>query len=187
MELLTQIRLMRKLAGTAPAQLDEELARAEKAARSGLRNARLAISELRRDVVREIGLGAALRQLLDRIGARSGLAVDFEADSACEMLADERAETLYRIAEEALGNVERHAGAKNLKVGLRQTHEGATAAAQVALSVEDDGVGFDPSVSRPGHYGLQGMHELAELAGATLSVASTPGRGTAIVLSVPLC
>jgi signal transduction histidine kinase len=187
MELLTQIRLMRKFAGTAPAQLDEELARAEEAARSGLRNARRAISELRRDLVRELGLGAALRQLLDRIGARSGIVVEFEADSACESLADERAETLYRIAEEALGNVERHAGAKNLKVGLRQTREGAAAATQVTLSVEDDGVGFEPSASRPGHYGLQGMHELAELVGATLSVASSPGHGTAIVLSMPIC
>lgn len=188
MELLSEIRLMRKLADTDPAMLKEELARAEEAAREGLQRARKAISELRRDMVRDMGLGAGLQQLLNRLRERHGIAVDYSADAECEAMADARAETLCRIADEALRNVEQHARAKRVSVALTMVAGGSTEnSASVILRIEDDGAGFDAaSAGRAGHYGLRGMHELADILGASFSVDSAPGRGTRIALNMPL-
>jgi signal transduction histidine kinase len=185
MELLSEIRLMRKLADTDPSKLKAELESAEQAAREGLQRAREAISELRRDVVRDMGLGAGLRQLLDRMRERLGIAVDYAADAAGEALADSRAETLCRIADEALRNIELHARAQCVKVTLR-ADEGTPARA-IMLSIEDDGVGFDEAQQpRAGHFGLRGMRELADIIGASLAVSSETGRGTRIVIRAPV-
>jgi signal transduction histidine kinase len=188
MELLSQIRLMRKLADTNPGTLKEELERAEEAARDGLQRARAAISELRRDVVRDVGLGAGLRQLLDRIGERHGIAVAYAADAECEAMADTRAETLCRIADETLRNVEQHAHAKSIRVSLKLAGDGPGEIPKtMVLSIEDDGAGFDVAqAQRAGHYGLRGMHELADIIGASLSIDSEPGRGTRVAVEIPV-
>ncbi len=181
MALLTQIRLVRKLCGRMDAsELDEELGRAEDVAATGLSESRAAIAQMRDNGVRDTGLGAAVQDLTRRFSARTGVAVALEADEAVAKSMDERAETVFRIIEEALRNVERHAGAQAVHVGLRCTPGGGQT--KVNIEVTDDGVGFDPAVSRPGHYGLRGIHEQAALIGAKLGVLSQPGKGTQITL-----
>ncbi|MDE2276663.1 MAG: HAMP domain-containing protein, partial [Burkholderiales bacterium] len=181
MAVLTQIRLVRKLRLRldGPA-LDDELGRAEAVATSGLAEARAAIAQMRQNSVRDAGLGPALQELLARFRERSGVAATLQADTDAAALAGARAETVFRIVEEALHNVERHAQARTMQVVLAASAtEGAT---RFSIEVADDGVGFEPTLARPGHYGLQGMREQAALIGARLSLHSRPGGGTRLEL-----
>jgi signal transduction histidine kinase len=183
MAMLTEIRLLKRLASTRPNELPDELVRAEEAAREGLHEARLAIGQLRSNPARDIGLGPALAELLKAFEARSGVAAGFACDEAVGRFAGERAETVFRMAEEMLRNVERHAGARRVDVSLR----GDAAAGPLVLRLADDGVGFDPQGVSAGHYGLVGLREQAEVIGASLVVTSRPGAGTAVelVLAMP--
>lgn len=188
MALLTQLRLVRKLKDKmSGAEFGAELARAEEVAASGLAEARAAITQIRHGSVRENGLGAALRDLLVRFGERTGVGATLRAHGWAADLADERAETLYRIVEEALRNVERHAQAHSVSVEIDDApatgdDAGRLAVPRATLSVRDDGLGFDTAVVRPGHYGMLGMREQADLIGAELVVRSAPGRGTDLQL-----
>ncbi len=180
MALLTQVRLVRKLRTRMdPAELDAELGRAEAVAATGLSEARAAIRQMRDNGVQDTGLGAALSDLCWRFGQRTGLAVDAQLDAAPAAWADERAETVFRIVEESLRNIERHAQARRVTLTMR----GRGPSTQ--LTVADDGRGFDPQAPAPGHYGLRGMHEQAQLIGAQLAVNSAPGDGTRVVLTLP--
>lgn len=190
MALLTEIRLLRKLADTNPGMLREEIVNAEAVALQGLQEARTAIAWLRLNNVRDIGLGSAIRQLLQRFEERRGVPAAFHSEIAVDALADERAGTLYRIVEEAMRNVERHANATRVDVTARLD---GTAGAPVddetrilTVNIRDDGVGFDVDAARPGHFGLPGMREQADLAGARLDIASTAGQGTSITITMPI-
>ena len=189
MALLTQIRLVRKLRGRwSEAELDEELAQAEAVAASGLREARDAIGQIRHNGVREVGLGPALQGLVRRFRERTGLATTLQIQPAAASLADERAETAFRIVEEALHNVQSHARAQSVAIDVastalpaeRDADQGHTQ--RIRLEVADDGIGFDPDERPHGHYGLRGMHEQAALIEARLTLACAPGRGAQVVL-----
>ena len=191
MALLTQIRLIRKLhERLAPAELEAELARAEEVAASGLTGARAAITQMRHNSVRDEGLGAALQRLLGRFRERSGVETVWHADLQAAGLADERAETVFRIIEEALNNVGRHASAQTVHLSLRWIESPSTAPsdwnyddlARVRIEIADDGVGFDPAQPCPGHYGLRGIREQAELIKARFELHSQFDAGTRIVL-----
>lgn len=178
MALLQQLRLARKLQATlAPQDLAAELERAEAVAAAGLDGARAAITQMRHGTVRVSGLAAALRELLARFGERTGLQAEFSASGPAADLADERAETLYRIVEELLRNIERHAAARTVALSIAGT------GARARLMVSDDGTGFDSGAARPGHYGLQGVREQADLIAARLTIESRPGGGTRIELA----
>jgi signal transduction histidine kinase len=184
MALLTQIRLVRKLKAKLTAEdFAAELARAEEVATSGLAEARAAITQMRHGTVRDSGLASALRDLVSRFGERTGVQATLHAAGQSADLADERAETLYRIVEEALRNVERHANARSVRVSIEDAPaSGAEPAARAVLKVQDDGVGFDAGAPCAGHYGLLGMREQAALMAARLDVRSAPGQGTSICL-----
>ena len=199
MALLTQIRLVRKLrTRLADDELEAELARAEEVAATGLADARTAITAMRRGKVGDDGLGPALQELLTRFSERCGVAATLQATPAAAGLANERAETVFRIVEEALRNVERHAGAHSVQLSLAErgagtdgSAAGPTAAEPAAgagvperlrLQLVDDGVGFDVAQPRPGHFGLAGMHEQAALIGAQLRISSQHGQGTCLTL-----
>lgn len=189
MALLMQIRLVRKLrARWSTSELEAELAQIEEVAASGLTEARAAIAQMRHNDVRETGLGSALRELLGHFHERTGVNVTLQADPAADGLASERAETVFRIAEEALRNVERHARAQciELHLGVAPAPDGglgdAGAAQRWRLEITDDGAGFDPALPRPGHYGLSGIEEQAGLIGARFELISRPGQGTRIAV-----
>lgn len=177
--MLTEVRLLKKLHVHDPAALSDELVHAEQAAHQGLKEARAAITQLRFNAVRDIGLGAALADAIKLFSERTGLAVDYSSEPRAASLADERAETLFRIVEEALRNVERHAMASLVRVSLRDAADG-----RLELSIEDDGVGFGSSAPHPGHYGLVGLREQAQLIGAALSIQSAPHEGTIVRLAL---
>ena len=179
MAMLSQVRLLRKLELHDPVSLREELARAEVVAHEGLNEARTAITQMRVNAVRDTGLGAALGKAFSQFIDRTGLSGEFTADPDASRFGDERAETLFRMAEEALRNIERHAMATRAVLTLRAADE-----AQLKLCIEDDGIGFDPNVPRRGHYGIVGLHEQAQLIGAHLNIDSAPGRGTTLTVTL---
>lgn len=188
MALLTQIRLVRKLFPRMTAeQVDAELGRAEDATTGGLVEARSAILRMRDNGLRDTGLGPALQDLAKRFAERTGLSFSVEADPLPSSWADDRAETVFRIIEEALRNIERHAQAGAVSITLQQGRfsDGVAPNAEHAgtlISITDDGIGFDPTAPRPGHYGLLGMQEQALLIDARLSIHSATGSGTRIDL-----
>jgi len=181
MAMLSEIRFLRRLQSRDPAAVAEELARAEKLAHEGLQEARSAITQMRVTAVRETGLGPALANEFERFINRTGLTGDFSADVAAARFGDERAETILRMAQEALRNVERHARATRVVVRLQSTND-----ALLELRIEDNGVGFDPQALRSGHYGIVGLREQAELIGAELRIDSKPNEGTSLRVSLRL-
>jgi signal transduction histidine kinase len=141
-------------------------------ARRGLDESRKAIQALRTDRVDTVGLVGALRDMLQSFQARTGVQARLSVAGQSPDLTTTEAQTLFRIAEEALTNVERHAAAQQVEVRL------ACGSDRLDLVIRDDGVGFDPAVIDASRYGLTGMQERAGIIGATLEVDSHPGGGT---------
>jgi two-component system CheB/CheR fusion protein len=127
----------------------------------------------------DLGITPALRALADNFRGNEQTIVTFSASDALSPVPIEIATGLYRIAQEALRNANKHAGRAHVKVLLRGTPSG------IRLQVMDSGEGFDPQAPRGG-LGLISMEERARLMGGTLSVESKVGEGTRITLDVPL-
>ncbi len=181
MALLSEIRLLRRLHARDPAALSAELERAEAVAHQGLGEARRAITQMRLSAVRETGLGPALASEFDKFIDRTALSGEFSAEPEAARFGDERAETLVRMAQEALRNVEKHAQATRVVLGVR-----IVGGQRLELRIEDNGVGFDSQTLLPDHFGIIGLREQAELVGAELRIDSRRGEGTRILVSLPL-
>ena len=130
---------------------------------------------MRLNAVRDTGLGPALAKAFGRFIDRTGLIGEFVSDNEAARFGDERAETLFRMAEEALRNIERHAMASRVTVTLRMKND-----THLGLRIDDDGIGFDTGLSRPGHYGLVGLREQAQLIDAELHILSAPNEGATL-------
>jgi len=169
---------IRSLAVQDPAAAPEVAEYVLQLARSALEEMRALILELRPEALEQDGLTMSLRRLVAPMASRHGVEVALELgeEPTAEL---EAKEALLRIAQEALQNVARHAGAAHVRVGL------AAAAGMVALEVADDGVGFDAEAIYAGHLGQKTMRERAELVGGTLEVSSAPGAGTRVLARVP--
>jgi PAS domain S-box-containing protein len=136
--------------------------------------------QLHPSVLDELGLAAALRAECDRLGRQGSIDLALELDPLPAVVDRDAALCLFRVAQEALNNVNRHAGARAASVTLRQMDGG------LLLAVRDDGSGFDPATPRKARsLGLASMRERVRLVGGTLDVESAPGRGTAIIAWVP--
>jgi len=142
-----------------------------------LDEARKAISGLRPAILDDLGLTAGLSSLATSLGSDASIELDLDQ---CSLPA--HVETaLYRITQEALQNVMKHAQAEHVNISLRQGADG-----RVVLTVADDGVGFDPAGNTAvTSYGLQGMQERAALIGARLELRSQAGEGSTVIVSVP--
>ena len=123
----------------------------------------------------EIVVGVA-----ERDSTTTALAPESRAACTCCIVSSEVATVVYRVVQEALTNVARHAEASTASVAV------TVASGRLRAVVEDDGLGFDPERPVDGHLGLQGMKERAELIGGTVRVFSSPGSRTTVVLDVPL-
>lgn len=155
--------------------VESELAASAALLSEALEDSRRAIAGLRPTLLDDLGLSAAITSVASGLG-------DLDVSVAvaeCE-LAPHVESALFRIAQETLQNVVKHARATRVEVNLVRDRDG------VVFTVSDDGAGFDPATAGgPTSFGLAGMHERASLLGATLLVRSAPGRGTSIVLRLP--
>ncbi len=149
-------------------------------AASVLENLRRLAMDLRPATLDHLGLVPALRQYSDLIAAQSNLNIQFEAIGLEKRLPDHTEVALYRIVQEALTNVIRHARASQVDI-LLERQEGRT-----MVMVEDNGIGFGSDAEqKPGHLGLIGMQERAEMLGGKLTIESRPGQGTTVLIEIP--
>lgn len=132
--------------------------------------------ELRPPLLDELGLTSALRALADRFSASSGVFV--EVDGPLGRSSPEVETAAFRVVQEAVANVERHAAAKTVTIRIERRRGG------VVGEVRDDGLGFEPERAREG-LGLSGMKEWVGFLGGELHVRSKPGRGTHVTFSIP--
>jgi signal transduction histidine kinase len=142
------------------------------------------IYDLRPSMLDDLGLLPAIRWYAERLSKR-GVSVQFEFPETPPDLTPEARIAVFRVVQEALSNVERHARAETVLVGCDVT------ARELTIEVEDDGVGFDPDEMRQPResgqgLGLLGMRERLALLGGTLTVESQPGKGTRVVIHLPL-
>jgi two-component system NarL family sensor kinase len=158
----------------------EPLRRALYLTRSNLEEARRSVLDLRAAPLEGRPLSEALKALVDRWEAETGIGARYRAVNGSRPLPPRVEAALYRICQETLTNVARHAGAERVAIRLVATPE------RVRLVVEDDGRGFDASRVPEGRHGIVGMRERAEMLGGTLEVRSGPGAGTRIEATVPL-
>lgn len=166
------------------------------ATRAGLGETRRALHALRAAPLQDLGLRQALKALGESAAERAGFRLALSLPENLDDLPPAAEQALYRAAQEALENIVRHAGARNVQVGVERHPKMA------ALTVIDDGGGFDPQAQvncnhgdhpngvaesqREGHYGLCGLRERAEALGGSLSIESHPGAGTTLRFEAPV-
>ncbi|MBI3125973.1 MAG: PAS domain S-box protein [Candidatus Tectomicrobia bacterium] len=183
---LTALKINLDLALQTPAMSNAKyLAESADLADSLLRQVRNLSLDLHPSILDDLGLVAALRWSAGRQAQRSGFRLHFDADPVGGRLPIEVETACFRIAQEALTNVSRHAEAKEVELTFRR------AGGAYEMVVQDDGRGFDAEsklryAAAGLSMGLVGMQERAALIGASLDILSTPGNGTRICLKVPL-
>jgi signal transduction histidine kinase len=182
--LVVQANVVETLLDDDPAAVRRELARVRQVAKQGLDETRAAIQDLRANMVEELGMGGAVQRQVELVAQRAGLQACFERSGEEPQLDKTCAETMFRIVQEALNNVERHARATHLNVTMQQESQPDPA---LTIAVRDDGVGFDVSALDDERFGLRGMRERAELIGAYLRVDSTVGAGTQVTITLKQC
>ncbi len=174
--LLLRLDRLRRL---PPAEAAAEFDATAEAMKATLEVVRGLARRLRPEVLDELGLVPALRSLCDRIEKSTGLTVRRSLDPDLPPLSPDAELVAYRVAQEALTNAVRHAGADGAHVRLGADGDG------VELVVSDDGVGVSPAAAEDSAGGIRGMRERALLIGGRLEVAPAPGGGTAVRLHVP--
>jgi signal transduction histidine kinase len=147
---------------------------------STLQDVRRLAVELRPAALDDFGLVPAIERLRDTVEERADFSVDVQSSLGDERLPPETETALYRIVQEALVNVLKHAEATRVTVRLSRAQK------SVALVVQDDGKGFHPESVREGSLGLVGMRERVALLGGRLTVESSEGAGTLLKAGVPL-
>jgi two-component system nitrate/nitrite sensor histidine kinase NarX len=143
--------------------------------RGAMAEMRALLAELRPSTLTDAELGDLLHLLGNAFTGRTNIPAKVTVAGQGALPADVQV-AIYRVCQEALNNVAKHAAASTVKIHLK--HEGTA----IELSIRDDGQGFDTERTASGHYGLDMMHERAEAVGAQLSIASQPGHGTELTI-----
>jgi signal transduction histidine kinase len=167
-----------------PEETDRLLSQGIEQVDGAIAEMRRLIADLRPTALDELGLGAALEALGERLSASGAIEVelsldlDFHSGRAASRLVSEIEDAAYRLVQEALNNAARHGQTDRAKVEVIESGE------KLHLRISDEGRGFDPGARTDG-FGLVGMHERVGLAGGTLELKSSPGKGTSIVAVLP--
>jgi signal transduction histidine kinase len=141
--------------------------------------------ELRPAILDDMGLIAALQWIADKLTTETGIDVDVQLDMQRRDFPHEAELALFRIAQEALGNIKRHAEASKVVIRLESGME------KIRMTITDNGKGFEvpmrlTDLSSNGKLGVIGMQERAQLFGGTLSIESKLGKGTVVTVEIPL-
>jgi len=165
---------------SAPESLQGAISDAQETARAGVEDMREIARGLRPQALDEFGLRSALVSLASQVSDRTGVRVRPQLPERLPSLAHEQDVAIYRVAQECLTNVARHADARHVELSL-----GATVAGDVQLRVRDDGRGIDLHESNGSGSGLAGMRERARLIGGLLDIRTRDGGGTEVTFTVP--
>jgi two-component system, NarL family, sensor histidine kinase UhpB len=179
-QILTGVLLqLGSLADAGAAQRESDLEEAKHATRQALEEVRRIAHELRPATLEHLGLLSALTELTTKFADLSGIVIDRRFDPDLPPLSPETELAIYRVAQESLTNVARHAEATRVEVSLERGME------SVVLRVLDDGRGFDADAPPNGHGGLRGMRERAVLIGGALAIKEAHTGGVEVRLEVP--
>lgn len=172
--LLVRLRLLEQ--ARTPERAQERVTELRELTARALEDVRRIALELRPSVLDDLGLAAALHAYVDELNALGPTQLEFRCEGCEGRMQPEVELALFRVAQEALTNMRRHANAPQARVRLWRTGD------RISLEVEDDGLGFTPGSLRsgPGGLGLAGMQERMALIGGELIVRSAPGRGTTV-------
>ncbi len=184
LDVLYRIETMEALAAGSP-QISSQVLELKEMAREGLGDLRRLIADLRPSSLEVLGLERTLRTYLERFAAENGLELDFEIRGDVDGLGPLLEVTLFRVAQEALSNISRHAQAAKVSFRLHGRD------GKVEMRIEDDGVGFAEREVRERMglgdcLGLRGMEERAELMRGSVAFESRPGAGTRVVFCAPM-
>jgi two-component system sensor histidine kinase UhpB len=178
-QVLTGVLLLMDEAGRAPSdRAREALDEGREAARASIEEVRRIVRDLRPEALDDLGLASAMSALASAFGRQTGIPLERRIPAELRDLSHEQELVLYRVTQEALTNVARHAGASAAELLVDQTED------YVKVTVLDDGCGFE--APPPDDGGIRGMRERALLVGGSVDIDSTPGRGTRIVLTIPV-
>jgi len=178
---LTALKMMVVAIEGADPQVMEKLGRMQRVIDDTLGATRRLASELRPLILDDLGLFPAIEWLLDNFRERTGVACALAIQGGEVELDDTRATAVFRILQEALTNITRHARARKVDIAIRHGDS------EVAIAVVDDGVGFSmQDAAATKSRGLLGMRERAYLLGGQLEIVSAPGKGTALEVRLPL-
>jgi two-component system sensor histidine kinase UhpB len=166
-------------AENAPAEFAEELKETQRLANQAMQELLGLARELRPSALDDHGLMPALRTQVRLFGERWGIPAHFAADGTRPLIGEFEQLVVYRVVQEALSNIARHANAKKVKVTVL-----GCSSPLLRVKITDDGDGFDPNRLNNGRSGLAGMRERALLAGGRLEISSRPGQGTSVELTV---
>ncbi|MCQ4348946.1 PAS domain S-box protein [Pseudomonas stutzeri] len=182
-QMLTVLKLeisMCQLAhGELDAQLDERLRQMSRLIAQLFQQVRDVATALRPPIL-DAGIASAIEWQARRFETRTGIPCLVEVPDNLPPLGEAKATGLFRVLQEALTNIMRHAGAHSVEIRLRRE------AGALQLCIADDGVGFDPNRTRSGSFGLVGMRERVAMLGGSLALDSGPGQGTTLCVRVPL-
>lgn len=183
--LVLQAEILERLLDRNPKQLVTELAEFKNSVRNALEETRQLIFDLRPMTLDDLGLVPTLRKFIKEYGDRYGLATRFNVVGQERRLPGNTEGVLFRIIQEALTNVHKHARAKMAEVTMNLQPS------RVSVVVKDDGQGFDvarteANLHKNKNLGLLSMRERAELEKGTLEIRSQPGRGTEVKVEIPL-
>ena len=159
--------------------LRDQLDELRETARQGTEDVRRIARQLRPEALEDLGLQSALAALATAVGEQAHVRVDRHLEPPGLPLSEEQELVIYRVAQEAMTNVARHADASAVELRLERTGD------QVVLTVRDDGRGLPPAARKSSH-GIRGMRERAMLIGAAFTIKAAPERGTEVRLSIPL-
>jgi signal transduction histidine kinase len=161
---------------------EEELGRAQEVVSQLLKQVRELSLDLRPALLDDLGLLPALLSHFERYNAQTGIRVDFRHSGLEERCSGQVETTAFRIIQEALTNVARHAKVDEVAVRLWANED------TLGVQVEDEGIGFDPqaALQRGGTVGLSGMRERVALCGGHMEISSEPGSGTSLTAELPL-
>jgi two-component system sensor histidine kinase UhpB len=177
---LTAILLrLEALSQAAPPALTEELSELKRLVNQAMNELLQLARQLRPTALDDHGLLPAMASQVRRFAAQTGIKADLNASGEDSRLQPDEEIAVFRIAQEALANVARHAGASRVQVDFRAGDGG------LSLTVSDDGRGFEPGRPNGRGLGLGGMAERARLVGGELTIESQPGGGTELSLRVP--
>ena len=185
-QILTAIKMdMTWITRHLPESEGEVLARLRESIQSindGVKAVRTICSGLRPGVLDDLGLAAAIEWQASEFASRNGIQCQVSVPPVDLHLDGDRATAAFRIFQECLTNVARHAQAKSVRVALNQEDE------NIVLVVEDDGIGFSESnlSNSLGSLGLLGMKERAQFCGGDVQISSSPGNGTTVTVRVPV-
>ena len=173
-----QLEAVNALWDMEPNEARKILEQATTSTRSGLTEARRALQSLRASPLEDLGLTLALSTLAESVAARANLKLELALPPNVEGLQPHIEQAIYRIAQEALENVTRHAQASSVRVALEKHQQ------HITLTIADNGNGFDATRVNGEHFGIKGMRERAEMAGGSLLVESAPSEGTRVRLEI---